>query len=86
MKNKRIQTNEVIDYLFKAEVRWVVLDCEENPLCWKDGNVKVYSSLDEIEAEYGDNLKFNFIMTEFAFINKMLEEHHSFSNYLEEKI
>lgn len=71
MDNRKIKTNDVVEFLHKAEINWVIVNPNGKPVCWPDGNVKVFSCIDDLMTEY-DATKQS-IMTEFAFIQQALD-------------
>ena len=74
MDNRKIKTNDVVEFLFKAEINWVIINKDGTPLCWEDGNVKVYSCIEDLMYDY-DKMSGQSIMTEYAYIEKCLEEY-----------
>jgi hypothetical protein len=84
MDNRKVKTNDVIEFLYKAEINWVIIKKDGKPLCWPDGNVKVYSNIDDLMVDY-DKKSGDAIMTEFAFIEKMMEDYCCYDRYLESK-
>ncbi len=73
MDNRKIKTNDVIEFLFKAEINWVIIKKNGSPLCWPDGNVKVYSNVTDLMADY-DKKAGQSIMTEYAFVMSVMGE------------
>lgn len=81
MDNRKIKTNEVIEFLFKAEINWVIINPDGTPLRWEDGNVKVYSCIEDLMADY-DRMSGQSIMTEFAFVQRSLDDFWNYNDYL----
>lgn len=80
MDNRKIKTNDVIEFLFKAEVNWVIVNADGTPVRWEDGNVKVYSCIEDLLMDY-DATKQS-IMTEFAFVQRSLDDFCNYNDYL----
>lgn len=87
MDNRTIKTNDVIAFLFNAEINWVIINKNGKPLTWEDGNVKVYSCIEDLMADY-DKKSGQSIMTEYAYVMGVLGETDpqkakSFNNFKE---
>lgn len=80
MDNRKIKTNDVIEFLFKSEINWVIISKDGRPMCWPDGNVKVYACVEDLMADF-DGKSGQSIMTEDAFIRKVLEEKNNYNDY-----
>lgn len=81
MDNRKIKTNDVIEFLFKAEINWVIINADGTPVRWEDGNVKVYACVEDLMADY-DKKSGQSIMTEFAFVQKSLDDFCNYDDYL----
>ena len=80
MDNRKIKTNDVIEFLYKAEINWVIINPNGTPVCWPDGNVKVYSCVEDL---LHDKTEDQTIMTEFAFVEQALDLGCNFQEYLD---
>ena len=71
MDNRKIKTNDVIKFLYDAEINWVIIKKDNKPLCWENGDIKVYSNTNDLLE---DMPKGAFPMTEYAYIRSVMGE------------
>jgi hypothetical protein len=83
MDNRRIKTNDVIDFLFKAEINFLIIR-KGKPIMWEDCTPKVFSSIEDAFSEF--NPKTDHFITEYAYIMQSLDEFCNYTDYENERL
>lgn len=74
MDNRTIKTNDVIRFLYQAEINWVIVNLSNGKaVCWEDGNVKVFTNINDLMLEFDQTSQS--IMTEYAYIQMALDDY-----------
>ena len=80
MDNRKIKTEDVIKFLLASQDNWVILDRNYNPLRHENGDIMVFSCIEDIMSVY-DKMAGQYITTERNLIEKTVSEYEDLDDY-----